>query len=333
MDKAMAEIVTLSIIIVNWNTRDLLATCLDAIRRSLSSEGADTTLQAEVIVVDNGSTDGTVEMLRRDYPDVRLIENRENVGFARANNQGLAASRGRYLLLLNTDAFLRGPALARLVRFMDEHPEAGIVGPRLYFGDGTLQRSCYAFPTLATEFYGAIGLDRLFPRSRLFGRYRLGYWDMRDVREVDVVMGACLMARREVFEQIGGLDERFFMYSEEVDWCYRARQAGWRIYYVPQAEATHLWGGTARVLPVQTVVQLYHSRLLFFRKHYGPATTAAYKAVLALACLVRLAALPVGVLATLLVMVRGRASAQTRLRQILVKGAGYRSLLWALPSL
>ncbi|MER3457620.1 MAG: glycosyltransferase family 2 protein, partial [Chloroflexota bacterium] len=234
----MAETVTLSIIIVNWNTRDLLAACLESIERSLSSDdGAGMKLQAEIIVVDNGSTDGTVEMLRRDYPDVRLIENRHNVGFARANNQGLAASRGRYLLLLNTDAFLRGPALARLVRFMEEHPEAGVVGPRLYFGDGTLQHSCYAFPTLATEFYGAVGLDRLFPRSRLFGRYRLGYWDMRDVREVDVVMGACLMARREVFEQIGGLDERFFMYSEEVDWCYRARQAGWRIYYVPQAEA------------------------------------------------------------------------------------------------
>lgn len=330
----MGETVTLSIIIVNWNTRDLLTACLDSIERSLfSGDGGGAGLETEIIVVDNGSTDGSAEMLRRDYPGVRLIENRENIGFARANNQGLAASRGHYLLLLNTDAFLREPALAQLVRFMDEHPEAGIIGPRLYFGDGTLQRSCYAFPTLATEFYGAIGLDRLFPRSRLFGRYRLSYWDMRDVREVDVVMGACLMARREVFEQIGGLDERFFMYSEEVDWCYRARQAGWRIYYVPQAEATHLWGGTSRTLPVQTVVQLYHSRLLFFRKHYGPATTAAYKAVLALACLVRLAALPVGVLAAALVMLAGRTSAQARLRQILVKGAGYRSLLWALPSL
>lgn len=329
----MAETITLSIIIVNWNTRDLLATCLESIQRSLSNEEAGAGLRAEVIVVDNGSTDGTVEMLQRDYPGVRLIENRENVGFARANNQGLAASRGRYLLLLNTDAFLRGPALARLVRFMDEHPDAGIVGPRLYFGDGTLQPSCYAFPTLATEFYGAIGLDRLFPRSRLFGRYRLGYWDMRDVREVDVVMGACLLARREVFEQIGGLDERFFMYSEEVDWCYRARQAGWRIYYVPQAEVTHLWGGTSRVLPVQTVVQLYHSRLLFFRKHYGPVTTAAYKAVLALACLVRLTALPIGLLVAALAILVGRTSAHVRLQQILVKGAGYRSLLWALPSL
>lgn len=330
----MAETVTLSIIIVNWNTRDLLATCLDSIERSLfSGDGGGAGLETEIIVVDNGSTDGSAEMLRRDYPGVRRIENRENIGFARANNQGLAASRGRYLLLLNTDAFLRGPALAQLVRFMDEHPDAGIIGPRLYFGDGTLQRSCYAFPTLATEFYGAIGLDRLFPRSRLFGRYRLSYWDMRDVCEVDVVMGACLMARREVFEQIGGLDERFFMYSEEVDWCYRARQAGWRIYYVPQAEATHLWGGTSRTQPVQTVVQLYHSRLLFFRKHYGPVTAAAYKVVLALACLVRLAALPLGVLAAALVMLAGRTSAQARLRQILVKGAGYRSLLWALPSL
>ncbi len=330
----MAETVTLSIIIVNWNTRDLLAACLESIERSLlSGDGIGAGPETEIIVVDNGSTDGTVEMLRRDYPNVRLIENRENVGFARANNQGLAASRGRYLLLLNTDAFLRGPALARLVRFMDEHPEAGVVGPRLYFGDGTLQRSCYAFPTLATEFYGAVGLDRLFPRSRLFGRYRLGYWDMRDVREVDVVMGACLMARREVFEQIGGLDERFFMYSEEVDWCYRARQAGWRIYYVPQAEATHLWGGTSRVLPVQTLVQLYHSRLLFFRKHYGPATAAAYKAVLALACLVRLAALPAALLAVVPAALLQWAPARAYLERILLKGAGYRSLLVALPSL
>ncbi len=325
----------LSIIIVSWNTRDLLATCLESIFHSLSlgqQEGSGE-LPTEVIVVDNGSTDGTVEMLRRDYPGVRLVENRENVGFARANNQGIALSRGRYVLWLNTDAFVRGPALVRLVRFMEEHPEAGAAGPRLYFGDGTLQHSCSSFPTLTTELYGAVGLDRLFPRSRTFGKYRMTYWDMRDVRAVDVVMGACLMARREALQQVGGLDERFFMYSEEVDWCYRVRQAGWRIYFVPDTEVIHLWGGTSRTLPVQTVVQLYHSRLLFFRKHYGLAATTAYKAVLALACAVRLAGLPVVLLATLPAMLLRRAPAEARLQRFLVKGAGYRSLLWALPSL
>lgn len=331
----------------------MLASCLDALARSLSySKGtwvggdelstAYCFLPTEVIVVDNGSTDGTLEMLRRNYPHVRLIANEQNVGFARANNQGLAMSRGQYVLLLNSDAFLRGPALARLVRFMETHPEAGAAGPRLYYDDGTPQRSCWSFPTLATEFYGALGLDKLFSRSQTFGRYKMTYWDMQDMREVDVVMGACLIIRREAVEQIGYLDERFFMYSEEVDWCYRLRQAGWRVYFVPDAEATHLWGGTSRVLPVQTLVQLYRSRLLFFRKHYGLTTAMAYKGVLALACLVRLAAMPVAVLAALPLALldhatpsqyRASVRLSSRLQRILVKSAGYGSLLWSLPSM
>jgi GT2 family glycosyltransferase len=232
--------------------------------------------------------------------------------------------------LLNTDAFLRGPALARLVGFMDAHPEAGAAGPRLFYGDGTLQRSCWAFPTLATEFYGALGLDRLFSYSRRFGHYQMTYWDMGDMRPVDVVMGSCLIARREAVEQIGDLDERFFMYSEEVDWCYRLQRAGWCVYYVPEAEATHLWGGTSRVVPVQTLVQLYRSRYLFFRKHYGLTTATAYKGVLALACLVRLAALPLAVVAALPDALLQRAAARpapSRLQRVLVKSAGYGSLL------
>jgi GT2 family glycosyltransferase len=328
-------VVTLSVIIVSWNTCQLLATCLDAIASSLAhgDERAPQDMTVEIIVVDNGSTDGTLEMLRSDYPHVRVIENTANVGFARANNQGLGISRGRYVLLLNSDAFLRGPALARLVDFMAAHPQAGAAGPRLYYEDDSLQRSCTSFPTLVTEFYAAVGLDRLFPRSPLFGRYRMTYWDMRDERQVDVVMGACLIIRRDALDHIGALDERFFFTSEEVDWCYRLCRAGWRVYFVPDAEATHLWGGTSRVLPVQTLVQLYHNRLLFFRKHYSPLTATAYKGVLALACVLRLTAFPFAVLACLPAAALSRAGRTpgrrgiARLQQIRAKRAGYAALL------
>jgi GT2 family glycosyltransferase len=271
-----------SIMIVNWNTRDLLVRCLRAVYDTIRG------LEFEVIVVDNASTDDSVATLREQFAHVRLIENQENVGFARANNQAINAARGRYVLLLNSDAFLHTGAVETLVEYMDQHAEVGAAGCMLFYEDGTLQRSCSAFPTVWTELWQALWLDRLFPTHPLFGKYWMMYWKMDDARQVDVVMGACMMLRRQALEQVGLLDEQFFMYSEEVDLCYRLKQAGWQVCFVPEATATHIWGGTARkVQREETFLRLYASRALFFRKHYGRLTTLLYKWVLALGSLLR----------------------------------------------
>lgn len=272
-----------SIIVVNWNTRDLLERCLTAARDNAGG------LSIELIVVDNGSGDGSVAMLRERFPEARVIANSENVGFARANNQGMAVASGRYVLLLNSDAFLDAGALERLVQYMDSHPRTGAAGPRLRYEDGSLQRSCFAFPTLATELWQALWLDRLFPRSRVFGHYWMTYWNLDDTREVDSLMGAVLLLRREAIEQVGGLDEQFFMYSEEVDLCYRLWRAGWSVCFVHTATAMHLWGGSARRVPAETFLRLYRSRVQFFQKHYGEATALGLRLILFAGSLIRVA--------------------------------------------
>lgn len=272
-----------SIIIVSWNTRDLLRRCLhDALAASAG-------LAVEILVVDNGSTDGSQDMVRDQFPLVQLITNEANIGFVRANNQAIEQARGEYVLLLNSDAFLAPDALHHLHAFMHQHPQAGAVGPRLSYADGSLQRSCTAFPTLFTELCLMLQLDRLFPRSKLFAHFWLSGWDYSTVREVDVIMGACLLVRRAAIERVGLLDERFFMYSEEVDWCYRLRQAGWQLYVVPQAQAVHIWGGSTGTARVELFVQLFRSRVLFFSKHRSHLATAALKMVFGIGSVLRLA--------------------------------------------
>jgi GT2 family glycosyltransferase len=272
----------LSVVIVNWNTREFLSRCL----RSVYDSTLD--LDFEVIVVDNGSTDGSQEMVRQEFPGVSLIVNTENKGFAKANNQAIRRSRGRHVLLLNSDAFVRENTIEHTVAFMDGHPEAGMAGCKLLFENGRLQSSCYAFPTLFTEFFIAVGLDRLFPRSRLFGMYGMTYWDFDDIREVDVIMGAFMLVRATAIDEVGLMDERFFMYSEEADWCYRFRDAGWKIYFYPHVEAVHLGGGSTRRVRAEMLIRLYGSRIEFFRKHHGKLSARLLKLVIGLNCLLRI---------------------------------------------
>jgi GT2 family glycosyltransferase len=305
-----------SVIIVSWNTKALLARCLAQL------EAACDGLDVEVFVVDNGSTDGSVELVREHFPQVRLFANRQNLGFVRANNQALPLAQGEFVLLLNSDAFVEPSALRELVGFLRSHSAAGAAGPRLNYPDGSLQRSCTAFPTVFDELCLMLQLDRLFPRSRLFGRFWLSGWDYSAVREVDVVMGACLLVRRRVVEQVGLLDEAFFMYSEEVDWCYRIRRAGWRLYLVPQARATHIWGGSTGPVRVEAFIHLFRSRLIFFRKHRSRLAAATVKLVFVVGSLLRLvAATPLALLARL-----QQQPAHPKL-------IGYWRLLWALPTL
>jgi GT2 family glycosyltransferase len=271
----------LSIIIINWNTRDLLARCLHAVEATVQY------ITYETWVVDNASTDESVALLRRDFPQVKLIANTENVGFAKANNQAIQQAAGRYVLLLNSDAFVDPGTLDTMVQFMDAHPQAGMSGCKLLYEDRSLQRSCARFPTLWTETFIALGLDKVFPHSPLFGRYLMTDWDYNDTRPVEVIMGAFMLVRSEVIQQIGMLDEAFFMYSEEVDWCYRCQQAGWPVYFTPDATCVHLWGGSSNQIKTETLLRLYRARVQFFRKHYGRLPTFLYKCVLGLNALIR----------------------------------------------
>jgi len=270
-----------SVIIVNWNARQYLARCLAA----LAEHGAG--VDYDLWVVDNASEDDSVAFVQRAYPQAHLIVNAQNVGFARANNQAMAQSTGRFLLLLNSDAFLQAGALEALLQAMRDHPDTGIAGAQLFYEDGRLQRSCYAFPTLASELWQTLWLDRLFPHSRVFGGYQMTWWAMDTPREVDWVMGACILVRREALEQVGGFDETFFMYSEETDLCYRMKQAGWKVRYVPEARVVHVWGGSANLAGRETLIRLYQSRVQFFRKHYGPVTAFFYKLLLGCSSLAR----------------------------------------------
>jgi GT2 family glycosyltransferase len=221
----------LSVIIVNWNTRDLLCQCLDSLTQKL--EG----VEMEILVVDNGSRDGSVAAVRKKSPGVRLIENSVNLGFAKANNQALSVSKGRYLLLLNPDAQAKDEAIPKMLFFMETHPEAGVVGAQLLNADESKQNSIANFPSLATELLNKSLLRWFFP-EKFPGKET----DYPDPVEVDSVIGACMLVRREAMEQVGLLDEKFFLFLEETDWCYRMKKAGWKIYHIPQAEVLHFQG-------------------------------------------------------------------------------------------
>jgi GT2 family glycosyltransferase len=219
----------------------------------------------EVVVIDNGSTDGTVDVVRELFPQARLIE-RENLGLASGWNAGMAVVTGRYFLLLNADAWMTDGSLARLVEFADAHPEAAVVGPKLLNTDGTLQRSVRGFPTLwrlATEYFF---LRKLAPGSQLLNAFYAGGFEHDEEREVEVVMGACMLVRREAVEQVGSLDESFFLFSEETDWCYRFEEAGWKVIFFPGAECVHVGGASHGGRMFRENVR---GHLRFLAKHRG----------------------------------------------------------------
>jgi len=255
--------IDVSIIIVNWNTKDILKDCL----QSVYEQAGD--VKFEVILIDNASTDGSVEMIRDEFPKVVVIQNSENRGFAAANNQAIAIARGRYALLLNSDTVVLNGAVAKTAAFSDAHPEAAVVGCRVLNPDRTLQRSCFMFPSLLNMLLSSSYLYKLFPKSKFFGRQHLTWWEMDDEREVDIVMGCFMLVRMEVIEQIGVMDERFFMFGEETDWCYRFHKAGWKVLFTPIARIIHLHGASTKQRRPEMVLQLRGSTLLFLRKHRG----------------------------------------------------------------
>lgn len=279
----------LSIVIVNWNVRELLRRCLNSILGSdglfvgLATPGFPTGgWRAEVIVVDNASADGSVAMLARGFPWVQVIDNRENLGFTRANNQGLAASRGRYVLFLNPDTELAPAALGLLLGYAETHPQVGIIGPQLRYGDGSLQSSRRRFPTLATFFLESTVVQRWWPRNRVLSRYYVLDQPDDAASQVDWVVGACMLLRRMVLDQIGGFDEGFFMYSEELDLCRRAVDAGWQVVYLPAAVVTHHEGKSSEQVVAARHIRFYSSRVRYVRKYHGRLAAAAVRSFLLL---------------------------------------------------
>jgi hypothetical protein len=258
----------LSICIVNWNVKDLLKACLGSIYANTKD------ISFEVIIVDNNSSDESVRMIKSDFPQVKLIENKTNAGFTKANNQAIKISQGRNIMLLNPDTEVTDNALNRMIRFLDSRRDCGALGCKLLNTDGSLQRSCRTFPTLEVMLYGAIFLDFLFPKSRLFGKYFMTWWDFNETREVDQPMGSALMIKKDVLDKVGLFDENIFIWFDEVDLCYRIKKAGFKIYFTPEAQIKHYlsqsfkqWTSIPQIF--KGAVTWRKSRNYFFKKHKG----------------------------------------------------------------
>ncbi len=255
--------VELSIIIVNYNVKEFLENALISIKKAI--EG----INAEIFVVDNASEDGSVEMIKQKFPEVKLIENDRNLGFAKANNQALKLAQGKYILLINPDTVVQEDTFKVLISFLESNPDCGMVGCKILNPDGTLQLACRrSFPTPWVALTKMIGLSSLFPKSKIFARYNLTYLDTEQVTEVDAVSGSFMMIRREVYEQVGGLDEDFFMYGEDIDWCYRIKKAGWKIYYVPYTQIIHFKGESTKRSNIDEIRIFYDAMKIFVKKHY-----------------------------------------------------------------
>ena len=269
----------LAIIVLNFNTRDYLRRCLTSIYASRGDFAFD------VCMVDNASSDGSADMVRAEFPQVRIIQSQVNGGFPYGNNLGLRAygfgqgtepaaeTQPRYALLLNPDTMLPPDALAMMLNFMEGHPQAGAAGPKLVLEDGSLDPACRrGFPTPQVSFYHMVGLSKLFPRHPTFARYNLTYLDPDRVVEVDSVVGAFMLMRREAIQQVGLLDEEFFMYGEDLDWAYRSMQAGWKVYYNPAVAVLHVKRAASRHSR-RAQREFYRAMLIFYHKHYARSTS------------------------------------------------------------
>lgn len=253
----------LSIVIVNYNTRELVKKTLASIYKY------EYNFSYEVFVVDNASSDGSKEMIRENFGRVMLIENDDNLGFAAANNIGIKKAKGRYILLLNSDTVVYESTFETMINFMEHNLEVGAAGCKVVLPGGRLDKACKRnFPTPANALFNALKLDRLFPDNKMFGDYNLTYLDKDKTHEVEALVGAFMLVRREVIEEIGLLDEDFFMYGEDLDWCYRIKQAGWKIIYYPETKIMHVKGGSNKQKSNKIIYEFYRSMYLFYDKHY-----------------------------------------------------------------
>lgn len=263
-----------SVVIVNWNTKKLLHDCVDSICKNTQD------VSVEIIVVDNCSTDGSVEMLEAEYKDrVILIKNHENMGFAKANNQGFLKCRGRYICLVNSDTVTFERCLDRMARYMDAHPKVGMLGPKTLSRDGSVQKSCQKLPSLWNALCQALYLHRLFPKTAFFSSVVMEYFDHLETIKCDSLQACYLMVRREALEQVGPLDESYYFYAEDKDWCKRFRKANWENVFYPEAEAIHYGGESSKKAPVHFAVEKCKADFLYWSKHYGVVKNLLYRAI------------------------------------------------------
>jgi GT2 family glycosyltransferase len=273
--------IDLTIIVVTWNSMADISRCLASVR------DAGTRNRVGIVVVDNNSSDGTPDSVAREFSHVRLVRNAGNTGFAAANNQAMRNADSRYVLLLNPDTEVLPGAIDGMIGFMDSHPAAWAAGPALLNGDRTPQRTGVRFPSNWNLFVESLFLDRLFPATRMFGRHRELYADPSVARQVDYLQGSCLMVRKEALNRIGFLDEGFFMYFEETDWCYRMKQAGGEVWYTPDAQVIHYGGGTFGHYDERRLVHFYTSLKRFYRKHHSPGGQIVVRIILGCRALLR----------------------------------------------
>ncbi len=267
----------LSIIIVNYNVKEFLQNLLHSLAK------ATTGIKSEIIIVDNASDDGSVEMLREKFPGITLIANNDNKGFSKANNQGLVIAKGKYLLLLNPDTIVQEDTFHTLIKFFEETPDAGMVGCKILNPDGTLQLACRrSFPGPWTSFCKVTGLSTLFPNSKIFARYNLTYLDENQTYEVDAISGSFMMLKRECYEKIGGLDEQFFMYGEDLDLCYRTQKGGYKVYYVHLTQIIHYKGESTRRSSLDETKIFYSAMKLFVKKHLSSSLLVEFILIFAI---------------------------------------------------
>lgn len=273
----------LSIIIVTWNGKRYALECLE----SLYAHPLEVPI--EIIVVDNASTDGTPDAIRAQFPDVHVVGNQANLGFAKANNIGVALSRGKYVCLINSDVVVFPGCLDRMLALMQTNQDVGIIGPKMICPDGSVGRSVMRLPTVWNTLCAAVALNSIFPTSRLFAGFSVRSDAIANVKDVQVVGGWFWMVSRTALQQVGGLDERFFMFGEDIDWCHRFREAGWRVVFCGEAEALHYGGASSADAPARSYVEMRRANLQYFKKYHGTLGAVGYTLAIGIHELARIA--------------------------------------------
>lgn len=253
----------ISVIIVSWNAKNYLKECIESLESEVSN------YDSEIIVVDNASDDGSPELVIEYFPQVKLIRNESNLGFAKANNIGIKYSSGKYLFLINSDIKVIKDCIKILIEYGEQNLHAGIIGPKILTPEGKVQRSCMGFPTLWNSFCRTLALDSLFPKSKVFGGQLLNYWNHDSNRNVDVINGCFWMVRREALNQVGLLDEDFFIYGEDIDWCKRFKTLGWEVVFFPEAKAIHYGGASSANSPTRFFIEMQRANIKYWDKHHN----------------------------------------------------------------
>ena len=274
---------TLSVVIVSWNTKKLVLDCLDSLAK------CQFPAPIEVMLVDNASSDDTVECVRKQFPETKIIANDQNLGFARANNQGLQHCSGEFIALINSDVVVSDGCLETMVKYMQQHPDIGMLGPKMILRDGTIGQSCYRFPTLWGWFCNAFSLGTIFNNSERFGDFSMANFKYDRTVDVDILTGWFWMVRKKAIDKIGHLDTQFFMYGEDLDWPKRFHDGGWRVVFLSDAQSIHYCGASSDRAPTRFYVEMNRANLQYFKKHHGAASLVGFWLAIWLHQLVRIA--------------------------------------------